>query len=132
VRPSIVIRGDEHEGFEFGKISMDVKKFEPETEQMLKVPETGDLPYKMSFARIEPEELFLSAFKKSERSPGLILRLYNISLRKVKGKVSFKDSYNKIYRTNMNEEREQLLGSFTSEIELEVAANEVITLELLR
>lgn len=130
VKPVKVIRGDEHEGFEFGKIGLNVKDFTPEPGQMKEIPAEGSLPDSMSFVYVEPEELILSAFKKSELNPGLILRLYNISSHNVSGKMNFRNEYHKIYLTNMNEKRQKLIATYTDELELEVAANEIITLEL--
>jgi len=47
----------------------------------------GSLPETLSFISIEPENLVLSAVKKAEREKALIIRFYNITEKRTRGKI---------------------------------------------
>ncbi len=47
----------------------------------------GSLPETLSFISIEPESLVLSAVKKAEREEALIIRFFNVSEKRVRGKI---------------------------------------------
>jgi len=94
--------------------------------------QSGTLPDTLSLVEVEPDELVLSAAKKSERGNNLIVRFYNITDREVNGKVS---AYKKIVRANLvnlNEEFVQELPvNEKNEVEIAVGGNKIITVELV-
>lgn len=92
----------------------------------------GTLSDTLSLVRVEPDELVLSAVKKSEKGNNLIVRFYNITVSEVNGKVS---AYKKIVRANLvnlNEEFvRQLSVKEKNEVELAVGGNKIVTVELV-
>lgn len=71
----------------------------------------GHLPQKMSFMSIEPENLILSAFKKSEDRHSYVLRVFNPLDKTIHGKINLSTSFNEVYLLNLNEERKIKLNT---------------------
>jgi len=69
------------------------------------------LPQKMSFMSIEPENLILSAFKKSEDRHSYVLRVFNPLDKTIHGKINLSTSFNEVYLLNLNEERKIKLNT---------------------
>ncbi|MBN1351650.1 hypothetical protein JXJ21_19705 [candidate division KSB1 bacterium] len=63
----------------------------------------GNLPPAMQFINIEPEDLVLSAIKKSDRSEGLIVRVFNPTEKTISGTISFWKPIQKANLVNLNE-----------------------------
>lgn len=92
----------------------------------------GKLPSEKSFVSIEPDTLIISAIKKAEEDNSLIVRFYNISDRKVDGRLRFYKKLRQAFRCNMKEENlEELpIGHDRQEVKLKVGEKKIITLEL--
>ena len=93
-------------------------------------PHGGELPKEMSFLRVEPANLVLSAFKKAERSDALILRLFNPTDKPIAGKVTLPRRIRKARLTNLNEEPEKSLAHTGSSLELTVPKKKIVTVEI--
>lgn len=84
----------------------------------------GDLPDTKSFFSLDNSKVMITAFKKSEKGDGIILRMYNQSEEIQKINVNPYFSCKKIYLTNLNEEpQNEILDG-----QLEIAAKKIITL----
>jgi alpha-mannosidase len=92
----------------------------------------GDLPGHLSFVRIEPANLVLSAIKKSERADSIIIRFYNTIDEFVEGKVSFPEEVKEVNLVNLNEEFQQQLVTSTNVVKFAVAPKQIVTLEVKR
>lgn len=90
----------------------------------------GDLPSTMSFIKIEPEELVLSAIKKSDRSDGLIVRIFNPTEKTVRGTLTFLKSVQKANFVNLNEKVEKKAHVKEDVIEVTATKNKIVTLEV--
>jgi len=92
----------------------------------------GDLPGHLSFVRIEPANLVLSAIKKSERADSIIIRLYNTTDESVEGKVSFPREVKEVNLVNLNEEFQRRLAASADTVKFAVAPKQIVTLEVKR
>jgi alpha-mannosidase len=92
----------------------------------------GDLPGHLSFMRIEPANLVLSAIKKSERADSIIIRFYNTTNESVEGKVSFPGEAKEVNLVNLNEEFQRQLATSTNVVKFPVAPKQIVTLEVKR
>ena len=93
----------------------------------------GRLPPRLSFIRIEPDALRVSAVKLPEEGSGLILRLWNIEDHPVTGTVRLWRSFAQAVRTGMDEEvaaQAQELARDTDTVALTLRGREVVTLRL--
>lgn len=91
----------------------------------------GGLPQEYSFFSIEPENLVLSAFKKSEDRDSYIMRLFNPTGKKIRGGIKFAVELKEAYLTNLNEERARKLQvEKNNRIGIEAGSNKIITIEL--
>jgi len=93
-------------------------------------PHKGDLPKEMSFLRVEPANLVLSAFKRAERSDALILRLFNPTDKAIAGKVTLPKRIRKARLTNLNEEPEKNLSPSGKSLTLNVPKKKIVTVEV--
>jgi mannosylglycerate hydrolase len=81
---------------------------------------------------VEPDELVLSALKKSENGNNLVARFYNICDHYVNGRISAYRRIIKANLVNMNEEFiQELAVNDKNQIEMRVGRNEIITVELV-
>ena len=101
----------------------------------------GNLPGHLSFLRIEPANLVLSAIKKSERADSIIIRLYNTTdesedgftgVNHVEGKVSFPKEVREVNLVNLNEEFQRRLATLTNAVKFDVTPKQIVTLEVKR
>jgi len=93
---------------------------------------SGPLPDVASLVTMEPDELVLSAVKKSEDGNGLIVRFYNIMDYDVKGKLSAYKKIAKASWVNLNEEMVQALPvSEDGSLHLVVGKHKIMTVRLL-
>jgi mannosylglycerate hydrolase len=63
----------------------------------------GKLPSELSFMKITPADLILSALKKSEDGLGFVLRIYNPSEKDIEGKVKFFKKISKVEQVTLEE-----------------------------
>ncbi|MDZ7319713.1 MAG: glycosyl hydrolase-related protein, partial [candidate division KSB1 bacterium] len=91
----------------------------------------GYLPPRLSFIRIEPEQLVLSAIKKSARRKSLIIRVFNPTEATLTGTIQ---SWKAIGAANLVNLNEQIISPLVIEndrtIALTVSKNKIVTLEL--
>lgn len=88
-------------------------------------------PAEYSLLQCEPEALVVTAIKKCEQRNTTIVRLYNASTERVKGKVTWGAPITHAWRVNLAEERlEEVPILAKSRLELDVPAWRIVTLEL--
>jgi len=92
--------------------------------------QTGHWPARISFVRVEPAELVLSAFKLAESDDAIVLRFYNVSHRAINGELRFGFPVKAVRRANLAEVPigEPLPISDDHSLRLEVGGNEIVTL----
>ena len=90
----------------------------------------GPLPAEQSFASVEPASLVISAVKLAEAGDGLILRLYNPTVREVEGRVRLWRPFVRAYLVRMDEE---VVGPLARQpdggVTIQVSRNEAITIK---
>ncbi len=91
----------------------------------------GNLPAEFSLFQCEPENLVVTAVKKCESRNTTIVRLYNTSAERVKGKLAWGMPVLHAWRVNMSEDRlEEIPVLAKSRLEIDVPAWRILTLEL--
>ncbi len=93
-------------------------------------PHKGDLPSVHSFIKITPENIVVTACKKSEDSEDLLLRFYEAFGKATKCKITLFKPAARVTEVNLIEWNEKDLGESGREIELNVGAWEVKTLKV--
>ncbi len=92
----------------------------------------GTLPDILSLVVLEPDELVLSAVKKSEDGNGLIVRFYNIMDYEVKGKLCAYKKFRAASWVNLNEEMVQALPiDEDGSLHLIVGKHKIVTVRLV-
>ena len=92
----------------------------------------GELPLKMSFIKIEPANLIISAIKKAEERNSLIVRFYNINSEAAKGKITLYKKIKGVRLVNLNEEVEENLNlNSENSFFVEVDGHQIKTVELI-
>ena len=95
-------------------------------------PAKGTLADALSFIRLDPQELVLTAVKRSEDKAGVIVRFVNMSNRTVKGVLSAHKPLQRVDLVSMNEELVaplQLEGD--AACSLEVTPKKIVSLKLI-
>jgi mannosylglycerate hydrolase len=93
-------------------------------------PSQGNLPSSMSFIQIEPEQLVLSAIKKSSRNKSLIIRVFNPTEETVSGTIRFWRSIQQANVVDLNE-KDLLKADFTgNKIKITATKNKIITFDV--
>jgi len=87
-------------------------------------------PPVLSFVRIDPPALRLSALKPPEEGEGIILRLWNIEDRPVEGTIRFWRPFARALRVNLAEEGEEVLATDTDTLRLTVGGQQVVTVRV--
>jgi len=90
----------------------------------------GELPEQLSFVRIAPGNLVVSAIKKAERTDSIILRFYNTTDESVEGVVNFCNEVGPVNLVNLNEEFQKQLASSTDTVRIAVKPKQIVTLEV--
>jgi mannosylglycerate hydrolase len=95
--------------------------------------QTGTLPPRHGFVSLEPEELVLSAVKRSESGDRLVLRCYNAASSKVSGRLRFGMAMAEVWQSNAEERliRRLDLDPDRASCKLEAEASEIVTLLLV-
>ncbi|MBC7228277.1 MAG: hypothetical protein H5T61_13780 [Thermoflexales bacterium] len=91
----------------------------------------GPLPPVLSFVRIEPPALRLSALKPPEEGEGIILRLWNVEEQPVEGTVRFWRPFARALRVNLAEVGEEVLATDSDTLRLTVGGRQVVTVRVV-
>jgi len=91
----------------------------------------GSLPPTLSFVRVEPLTLQVSAIKCPEEGEGLILRLWNVEDRPVEGTIRLWCPFTRALRTNMAEREALELARNADVLSLTVRGREVVTIRFM-
>lgn len=90
----------------------------------------GDLPMEMSFLRVTPPELIVTAIKKAEDRDTVIVRFFNILDKKVHNAEISMEGTNSARTTNLNEEPgRELLMDANGTVKLDLPAKKIATIE---
>ncbi len=95
-------------------------------------PHAGALPPRLSFLRLEPESLQVSAVKAADDGDGLIIRLWNVEEHPVEGWLRLWQPFARAVRCRMDERTEDdaVLAESTDTLRLTVRGREVVTLRV--
>ncbi len=91
----------------------------------------GWLPHTMAFVQIEPEQLVLSAIKKSDRGEGLVVRLFNPTEETVLGTIRFWKPIAQANLLNLNEQYLSPADFHEDKISVTITRNKIVTLEVM-
>ena len=91
---------------------------------------TGKLPNSFSLFSVEPGELVVTAVKKAENDDALIIRMYNVSGKQIKGILSAFRNIEKASIVNMLEEPQEDLDVLDNSITFPVRGYQIVTLSL--
>lgn len=92
---------------------------------------TGALPATNSFIQIEPNELVLSAVKKSSRNDALLVRFYNPTEETVTGSIKFWRLIKKACFVNLNEKFISKADFTGNVVQIVASKNKIVTLEVV-
>ena len=93
-------------------------------------PHAGELPKEMSFLKLEPQALVLSAVKRAERSDALIVRAFNPTAETVRGRLTLFRPIRAARLTNLNEEPQSDLAPKKNSVTFDAGPKKVVTLAL--
>lgn len=103
VAPLLVTRGDTHEGLELKE--MNITRDDPSRVRAIPWPREGPNPDQLSFLRVEPGALVVSAVRRSQDGEGLIVRFYNPTSEAVTARIATWRSVREAWLITLNEER---------------------------
>jgi hypothetical protein len=116
--------------WEEGEVVQEAEKFCLPLQAAQAGPHEGDLPRELSFLRVQPESLALTALKRCERRQSLVLRLFNPTSRAVRAKISCAEPIKAAHLMNLNEERRGRLQAKGRAISFPVPKKKIMTIEL--
>jgi mannosylglycerate hydrolase len=90
----------------------------------------GDSPALMSFIRIEPEQLVLSAIKKSSRDKSLIVRVFNTTEETITGTITFWRKLEQVNLVDLNEKVTSKANFSGNTIKVTATKNKILTYEI--
>jgi mannosylglycerate hydrolase len=90
----------------------------------------GRLPKSFSLFSVDNEELEVSAIKKAENDDALIIRMYNVSDKKITGKLTAFSPIAKATLVNMLEEYQGDISVSGNSLTFSVKENQIVTLSL--
>jgi mannosylglycerate hydrolase len=88
----------------------------------------GSLPVSASLVEVRPSRLVVSAVKAAEGGRGLVVRLYNISNRAVRGSVRLTEPHGRVEFVSLNEEPLAEAPLEDGRVNLTVRRNEIVSL----
>ncbi|MBI2952991.1 MAG: hypothetical protein HYY30_01660 [Chloroflexi bacterium] len=88
---------------------------------------SGHLPWRLSFVKVEPDDLVISAVKPAEDGNGLIVRIYNPTPRTVRGAIFLYRQFVRAESVNLREEPLNLLAEERSEVTLDIAQHQIVS-----
>ena len=93
---------------------------------------SGEMGDAISFFKLEPASLVLSALKRSESGKSIIMRFFNPNLKTLRAKVSCFSDIKRVWQTNMNEERQKECRPTSKRVaSLRVKPKRIVTLEIM-
>jgi alpha-mannosidase len=92
----------------------------------------ADLPESKSFLQLDGENVIVSAMKKAENENTTVVRLYNLNEEEIKVQLRFSEGFNKAWRTNLIEEREDELEIKNGVLHLTLGNQSIETILLKR
>jgi len=98
--------------------------------QLPVVKGTRTLPHQFSFVEVKPENLILVAFKKTEDTNAVILRLFETKGEKASGEIRLFKEPSSVKTANLLEEEERELKFRGKRIRLQVKPFEIVTLKI--
>jgi len=98
----------------------------------LEIPwQKGELPEKLSFLRIKPETLMVSAIKKAYSDNNIIIRLFNPTNKSLKGTLEIFCGIKRAWLTDLNEEKkEKIPVQSDKSVLLEVGPKKIMTISI--
>jgi len=98
----------------------------------LEIPwQKGELPPKLSFLRIKPDALMVSAIKKAYTDNNIIIRLFNPTKKSLKGTMEILHGINKAWVTDLNEDKKEKIPVRSDKsILLEVGPKKIMTISI--
>ena len=88
----------------------------------------GSLPEEMEFIRIKPDNLIVTALKKSEDNENIVLRFYNILGETTNAEIFINFDFKEVWLANLNEEPINRLRTENRSVKLEVGPHKIVTL----
>ena len=95
------------------------------------LPHEGDLPSELSFLKVNPEEIILTCMKKAEDDNYVVIRLLNVSDRRVTASLEFFRPLKEAWRANLNEEPLEQLNVTGRTIQIDIEPHKLETLKVL-
>ena len=90
----------------------------------------GPLPRKLSFLRVSPDNIVITAIKKAEDDNSLIVRLFETYGKETKITMEFTKPVKEVYVTNLLEEKENQLTVKNKELSVSLKPFEICTLNI--
>lgn len=90
----------------------------------------GDLPKSKGFLEIQPAQLALSAYKRTEDGQGWVLRLFNPSAEAVDGQIVFPEPVRSAEWVSLEEEAQETAATRGNEISVRVDPKKIVTLKV--
>jgi alpha-mannosidase len=91
---------------------------------------TGTLPASLGLVQVEPEQLVLTAVKKSARNRSLVVRVFNPTEKTIKGHVSFWKAVQQANWVKLNETIISAASFKDNRVEITATPNQIVTLEV--
>lgn len=98
---------------------------------MLKTPQKGEMPEKMSFFKVDSPSVILDSTKKAEDDNGIILRLFESGGTAAKAEITFFKGAKKIYETDLMENIIKEYPAAGKSIRLDFKKFEIKTLKII-
>jgi mannosylglycerate hydrolase len=90
----------------------------------------GELPTQMSFIKIEPNQLVLSAVKKSARMDSLVVRIFNPTEETVNGSIKFWKKIKNANLVDLNESPVSKADFKGDSVKISATKNKIVTMEI--
>jgi len=113
-----------------GEVMVEAERFNLPLELGQAGPHEGALPKEMSFLRVEPAWLGLTAVKKCEERESVIMRIFNPTWKDVRARLTCFRPLKSARLTNLNEEPQQDLAPQGNSVEFVLPKKKIYTVEL--
>ncbi|MGP8328767.1 MAG: alpha-mannosidase [Methanosarcinaceae archaeon] len=116
--------------WEQGRVYREAEKFTVPIQLAQAGPHPGNLPQELSFLRITPAEIVLSAIKKCCDRETLIIRAFNPAFESKTVTFRFYKPVKQAWLNNLNEERQESLPAEDRMVKVDAGAKKIVTLEI--